>query len=55
MGLAEKFLTPAQALVKETLERDIRRIEETMTVANYFDLLPVLERKKKELSELQHK
>ena len=54
MSLLDKPLSVAQLLVKETLEEDIRRIEDTMTVGNYFDLLPTLERKKRELFELTH-
>ena len=54
MSLLDKPLSVAQMLVKETLEEDIRRIEDTMTVGNYFDLLPTLERKKRELFELTH-
>ena len=54
MSLLDKPLSAAQLLVKETLEEDIRRIEDTMTVGNYFDLLPTLERKKRELFELTH-
>lgn len=50
----EKILSPAQMLVKVTLERDIARLEGQLTVGNYFDFIDIINQKKAQLAALQN-